>query len=91
MANVAASGQACRRADEERVLQENLALYRRLQAVRPSRDVDAAHLGADFRRSRGYLANLRAVAGGAAPRPPLGLRGGNEPWDERWQARPSTC
>lgn len=90
IANVMASSRKLRQLGEERLMQANLALYQRLQAVRPSKDVDKARLGAEYRRSRGYLINLRTVPD-APPAPSAALQPQPQAWNERWQARPSTC
>jgi hypothetical protein len=59
-ANVAAAS-INRRKKEDKIAQENLALYKRLQAVKPSKDTSREVLNADFNKSQIYGTNARKI------------------------------
>lgn len=90
MANMKAGSAAQQRVHEEELMRSNLAQYRRLQAVQPSKDLDCRRLNADFRISRRFAQNLRMVPDALPYSPPMQRR--KEAWNEHWQQnRPSTC
>jgi len=62
-ANMAAAA-VNRRKSETKIAQENLAIYKRLQAIKPSKDISRNTLGKDFEKSRGYMNNARKLPDG---------------------------
>jgi hypothetical protein len=57
-ANIAAAS-VNRRKKEDVIAQQNLALYKRLQAIKPSGDVSRNTLAKSFQTAQGYGANAR--------------------------------
>ena len=56
-----------RRKKEDVVAQQNLALYKRLQAIKPSGDVSRNHLAKSFQTAQGYGANARKFRPSVVP------------------------
>ncbi|PRW05939.1 cilia- and flagella-associated 97 [Chlorella sorokiniana] len=61
MANVAASSEARRAQEARKVMGQNLAIYKRLQEVKPSRDMARASLDRDFAKHERMLTTLAAL------------------------------
>eukprot|EP00798_Chlamydomonas_sp_ICE-L_P007226 gene7226-333_t len=57
-ANIANSS-VTRRKKEDKIAAENLALYKRLQGIKPSRELNRNGLNKDFQAAQGYGANAR--------------------------------
>ena len=70
--NIAAAS-VNRRRKEDKIAQENLALYQRLQGIKPSRDVQRNTLEKDFQAAQNYGANARKFRAPPVPEP-IGVR-----------------
>jgi len=76
---------ARRQKEEDHVMMENLGLYRKLQAVRPTSDVDRRKHADDFKASRRNLEKLRTRREDPRPAPPGA--GQDKVWNDRWQCQ----
>lgn len=63
-ANIANSS-VTRRKKEDDIAKANLALYKRLQAIKPSKELNRQGLSKDFQAAKGYGANARKFRGNA--------------------------
>lgn len=80
MANAKASSLARRRKEENAIIQGNLRLYRRLQSVKPSADVDHRKIERDFEKNKRWA----PVTKREKPRPPPPGLHTPRAWDDRW-------
>jgi len=83
MANKQASSVRLRHKTEESITQGNLWLYRRLQSVKASSDVDRSALEQFYESSRKYMPRQKREGPSVAP---PGIPAQKSSWNDRWHA-----
>jgi hypothetical protein len=81
MANKQASSVRLRQKTEESIIQENLWLYRKLQSVKASSDVDRSALEQFYESSRKYMPRQKREGPNVTP---PGMPSQKSSWNDRW-------
>ena len=82
MANKQASSVRLRQKTEESIIQGNLWLYRKLQSVHASSNVDRSALEQFYEASRKYMPRTKREGPSISP-PGMAVKSS---WNDRWQA-----